>query len=212
MTHQAHCHLLGLCQNPSLIESLLLFLRGGKLDKMQDRKSWSIKDEAILDDLIALINLSDEEKESLKSLKEQAESVAPSLSKAFYGRLQDYELTAEYVEGQIELRRKILQTWFVQLFEGTYDEVYVKSRLRIGYTHVQIGLPVRYALATMDLVLEAGYQVAVQSDNPELAKRAFRKIFSIDTAIFNQAYEDAQLKHLAEMLGNERLARRILTR
>jgi hypothetical protein len=34
---------------------------------------------------------------------------------------------------------------------------------------------------------------------------------ALDIAVFNQAYEDTQLKHLAEMVGNERLARRLLT-
>jgi hypothetical protein len=34
---------------------------------------------------------------------------------------------------------------------------------------------------------------------------------SLDIAVFNQAYEDRQLEHLADLVGGERLARRLLT-
>jgi hypothetical protein len=44
-----------------------------------------------------------------------------------------------------------------------------------------------------------------------VAASAFRKLATLDIAIFNQAYENTQLAHLAEMVGNERLARRLLT-
>jgi hypothetical protein len=178
---------------------------------MSDRKSWAIKDEAILDDLAVLINLTAEEKEILANLQAQAQIIAPALSEAFYQRLLAHPETAEFVVGQIEQRKTTLETWFVQLFSGCYDEEYVWQRLKIGQTHVRIGLPVRYPLAMMDIVLECGRQVAAQSEHPERASQAIRKLLALDVAIFNQAYEDAKLKHLAEMMGNERLARRLLT-
>ena len=46
---------------------------------------------------------------------------------------------------------------------------------------------------------------------PDAAVAAFRKALARDIAIFNQAYENNQLQHLAEMVGGERLARRLLT-
>jgi hypothetical protein len=56
-----------------------------------------------------------------------------------------------------------------------------------------------------------GEQVARQSNQPEAALTAFHKVLALDVAIFNQAYEDNQLRHLAELVGGERLARRLLT-
>jgi hypothetical protein len=50
-----------------------------------------------------------------------------------------------------------------------------------------------------------------KSSDPETAKEAFRKVMSLDIAVFNQAYEDRQLEHLADLVGGERLARRLLT-
>lgn len=178
---------------------------------MEDRKSWMIKDEAILDDLLALIGLTAEEKEAMSNLQEAAQVIAPTLSEAFYHRLLAHPNTAEYVSGQIDERKKTLEQWFIQLFQGNYDQAYVKQRLKIGETHVRIGLPIRYPLAMIDVILGFGAQVIVQSQQPELAVKAFRKLLAVDIAIFNQAYEDIQLKHLIGTFGNESLARRVLT-
>jgi hypothetical protein len=179
---------------------------------MTDRKSWEVKDEAILGDLVALMGLTDAEKSLVAGVKAQAAAAAPQLVEAFYDRLLAHPPTAEYLEGDmVEHLRPRLNDWFVQLFSGNYDQAYVRSRLTIGQIHVRIGLPVRYPLAMMDVMLKFGEDVAAQSGQPDAAKTAFRKLLALDIAIFNQAYEDSQLKHLSEMVGNERLARRLLT-
>jgi hypothetical protein len=174
----------------------------------QDRKSWDIKDEAILDDLTALMGLTDEEKKAMAACQSEAEANAGSMIDAFYERLLKQDLTSEFLEGMVEHLRDTLKGWFVSLFSGNYDQAYVKSRLAIGKTHVRIGLPVRYPLAMMDILMEHGEKIA--SLQGETAVKAFRKLAALDIAIFNQAYENAHLNHLAEVVGNERLARRLL--
>jgi hypothetical protein len=178
---------------------------------MQDRKSWAVKDEALLGDLLALMEVTDEEKQLLAALQSQADTAAVELTESFYERLLKYENTAEFLDGKVEYLRGKLHSWFVNLFSGEYGQEYVQQRIRIGEVHVQIGLPVRYPLAMMDVMMFYAEKVANQSDNPEAAVEAARKILSLDIAIFNQAYENAQLRHLSEMVGNERLARRLLT-
>jgi len=174
----------------------------------EDRKSWDIKGEAILDDLISLMNLTDEEKSAVAACKGDAEAAAEPMIDAFYERLLNQDTTAEFLEGMVDHLRTTLKDWFLQLFSGEYGQTYVKSRLTIGETHVRIGLPVRYPLAMMDILMEHGEKVA--SSQGETAVDAFRKLAALDIAIFNQAYENKQLNHLAEMVGNERLARRLL--
>ena len=178
---------------------------------MDDRKSWTVKDEVILDDLTALMRLSDDERQALAAGKEIAKAKASEMVDMFYERLLSHENTAEYLEGKVDHLRTTLENWFVQLFSGQYDADYVNSRLQIGKTHVRIGLPVRYPLAMLDMLVEFGERVAAECANSELVARAFRKVAALDIAIFNQAYENTQLDHLAEMVGNERLARRLLT-
>ena len=175
---------------------------------MSDRKSWEVKDEAILTDLVALMGLTNEEKSVVASCKSAAEAQAGQMIDAFYQRLLNKDTTAEFLEGMVEHLRSTLKEWFIALFSGEYDQEYVKSRLNIGKTHVRIGLPVRYPLAMMDILIEHGENVA--SSQGETAVKAFRKLAALDIAIFNQAYEDTQLNHLSELVGNERLARRLL--
>jgi hypothetical protein len=111
------------------------------------------------------------------------------------------------VEGKVEHLKKTLQKWFIELFSGDYGETYLQERLRIGEAHVRIGLPIRYPLAMIDIMLEFGWKATANS--PE-ARSAFEKLLALDMAIFNHAYEDAQLRHLEKFVGNERLARRML--
>ena len=96
-----------------------------------------------------------------------------------------------------------------KIFGGVYDDTYALKRLNIGLIHVRIGLPVRYPLAMLDLIARYGEEVAGQAGAEALT--AFRKVLALDVATFNQAYENNQLQHLADLTGNERLARRLLS-
>ncbi len=176
-----------------------------------ERSSWQIQNEAVLGELIDLMNLHADEQRLLGELSSTATAVAPAMTEAFYARLFAHPHTAEYLQGVHQDRlHSMLQQWFIALFCGTYDEAYARSRMSIGQIHVRIGLPVRYPLAMLDVVMPFGEQVARQSSQPEAALKAFHKVLALDVAIFNQAYEDNQLRHLAELVGGERLARRLL--
>lgn len=177
-----------------------------------DRTSWQVTNEASLTELVSLIGISAEEQRLLGELAGAAAAIAPHMTEAFYKRLYAHANTAEYLEGvPTERLQNMAGNWFTDLFCGKYDEDYARSRMRIGQVHVKIGLPVRYPLAMLDVVLPFGEQVVRQSSQVEAAVVAFRKILALDVAIFNQAYEDNQLKHLSELVGGERLARRLLS-
>lgn len=176
-----------------------------------ERKSWAVKDAEVHAELSELMNLSDDEGELLSQLESAAADQMRPMTDDFYERLFAHEHTKEYFEGQdMDSLHRMIGEWFKQIFAGNYDAEYVEQRLKIGYIHVKIGLPVRYPLAMIDIVSEHGQTVAESSDDPDAAKEAFRKVLALDIAIFNQAYEDNQLKHLAELVGGERLARRLL--
>lgn len=177
-----------------------------------DRSSWKVKNEAVFEELVALMGLTEEEIASLNGLSAKAREVAPNMTKEFYDRLFSHSNTTEYFEGvSMERLHSMVADWFVDLFNGTYDANYARKRLGIGRIHVQIGLPVRYPLAMLDVVGPYGQQVAATSSNPELTMRAFGKVMALDVAIFNQAYEDNQLEHLSSFVGGERLARLLLS-
>lgn len=176
------------------------------------RKSWAIESEDIHTELAEMMDLSVEEKSLLASVQDEAEDETDALTEAFYERLLAHDETAEYFEEEdMDERHAMIAEWFVELFSGQYDQEYVAQRLKIGRVHVQIGLPVRYPLSMIDVIMQHGERVAAKSSQPQRAKQAFQKVLSLDVAVFNQAYEDRQLAHLAELVGGERLARRLLT-
>lgn len=180
---------------------------------MEERKSWQVKDEAVLEDLVVLMGLTDDEKAVLATLNDAAEAAVDTMLGDFYARLTAHAPTAEYFAEQMahDHAKKSLRAWFVDLFSGNYGSEYVQGRLQIGRTHVRIGLPVRYPLAMMDVIMNHAHRITANAADTALATTAFNKLLALDIAVFNQAYEDTQLQHLAEMVGNERLARRLLT-
>lgn len=176
-----------------------------------ERSSWSVKDEAIAEELSTLMGLSDDEAASLAALEDEASGRARDMTDDFYDRLFAHENTKEYFEGHnMDHLHAMIGDWFVELFHGDYGPDYVSNRLTIGHVHVKIGLPVRYPLAMIDVISRHGEAVTAQADDPEAAEAAFKKVLALDIAIFNQAYEDNQLKHLSDLVGGERLARRLL--
>ena len=179
---------------------------------MEERNSWQVKDIHVLGELIALMDLSAGESRLLGSLHTHALSIAPQMAEVFYERLLVHALTAEYfVDRPMQPLHQTIGQWFVDLFGGQYDEAYVSQRLLIGKVHVHVGLPVRYPLAMLDVVMVYGEQVTQQSTHPQQALQALHKVLALDTAIFNQAYEDERLGHIAELVGGERLARKLLS-
>lgn len=176
------------------------------------RKSWSVEDEDIHAELSEMMGLTAQERELLADLQGVAGDQADAMTNDFYDRLLENENTKEYFEGEdMDERHAMIAEWFVELFGGRYDQEYVAKRLKIGHVHVQIGLPVRYPLSMIDVIMQHGETVTEQSSDPEVAKQAFQKVLSLDIAVFNQAYENRQLEHLADLVGGERLARRLLT-
>jgi Protoglobin len=176
---------------------------------MQDRKSWEVTDQSVAGELITIMGIQDSEAKALAALGADAKTAAVAMVDEFYSRLNAHANTAEYLEGASSERlRAMVTAWWNDIFSGIYDANYAQKRIGIGHVHVKIGLPVRYPLAMLDIIMQHG--MAVAEKGGETAKVAFRKIVALDIAIFNQAYENHQLKHLSELVGNERLARRLL--
>ncbi len=177
----------------------------------QERKSWNVKGIEVSDELLGLLDINNNDKSLLSALKSEAEALAPEMTKVFYDRLLAHENTKEYLEN-IDLPRLqgMTQGWFVDLFSGNYDAAYTEQRIKIGEIHVRIGLPIRYPLAMLDVVNEYGLKITAKSSDPAAAQEAFHKALSLDICVFNQAYENNQINHLAELVGGERLARLLL--
>lgn len=176
---------------------------------MIKRKSWDVKEEQIVEDLVKLLQITPAECALLQSLQGEAKKVSMALVDDYYDRLLEHEETREFITDLAALKTTLAQ-WFVKLFCGNYDKAYALDRLRIGMAHVRIGLPVRYPLAMFAILTRYGDQVTA-SKGPE-ATEAFHKVLALDVATFTQAYDNTQLSHLTGLVGgSEQLARRLLS-
>lgn len=61
------------------------------------RSSWAIKDEAVLAELISLMDLNLTDTALLKELHPHARTIAPQMARAFYTRLLARSETSEYL-------------------------------------------------------------------------------------------------------------------
>ncbi|GEM_PF-402905 len=173
------------------------------------RQSWDIKGPDVVAELVDWLKLTDADCRLLAGLHEQARAASEAFAQEFCGRILSSEVTREYAAPYpAEALIGTLAGWFTDLFSGVYDLDYAQARFRIGQVHVRLGLPVRYPIAMFDLVSRHGEQVASQAGPAGV--EAFRKVLALDIAAFSQAYEESQLWHLSDIMGNERLARRLL--
>lgn len=180
--------------------------------EMQNRLSWTVKDEAVCAELVELMGVTPAECACLQALHADSLGAAAAMAGDFHGRIMAHANTRQFFDG-VDLNRvgAMVAQWFSDLFCGNYGAEYARRRIVIGRTHVRIGLPVRYPLAMLDLVSRHAESILAKSSDPQAARNAFQKVLALDVAVFNQAYEDTQLKHLSELLGGERLARLLLS-
>ncbi|MGH8039482.1 MAG: protoglobin domain-containing protein [Stenotrophomonas sp.] len=174
----------------------------------EDRQSWAVKGADITRELRGILGITDADCELLKRVQPAARDAAPKMVEEFYEALLSNPLTSEFITDRDRLAAT-LASWFAELFCGNYDDAYANKRLAIGDVHVRIGLPIRYPLAMLAVIGKHGERLAAA--HGEATVSAFRKVLALDVATFNQAYENNQLNHLAELTGSERLARRLLS-
>ncbi|WP_174581589.1 protoglobin domain-containing protein [Candidatus Methylacidithermus pantelleriae] len=178
---------------------------------MEDPKSWSVKDQELVKELVDFLGINEDDRQFLRQLHGIAATYSKPMVEEFSSRILQHPNTREYYEKiDVPSLQEKITGWFQDLFLGEYGAEYAEKAMRIGKAHVRIGLPLRYPLAMWDLLVKYGEQVVAHSPKPKEAFRAFHKVLALSIALFIQAYEDSQLAHLSQFLGSERLVRRLL--
>jgi len=70
----------------------------------------------------------------------------------FYAEILRHKETRRVITGgsaQVDRLKGTLRGWIVDLFDGTYDEQFVRNRWNVGWRHVQIGLSQIWTAASM---------------------------------------------------------------
>jgi len=142
----------------------------------------------------------DEDAELLKALLPLAEANQERFAYEFYDYILGIPETAEFIkDDMVRLRhRKTHQEWFVQLFNGVYDNQYFHTLQRVGHTHVRVGINAHYVNAAMNMVRQFSMDLIQESyPDREMRKRlrsAVEKIIDINLDIVSASYREEELK------------------
>lgn len=145
----------------------------------------------------------DEDARHVRSLAKFAQPFIQPIVEQFYDfLLKDDNAHAIFTGGedQIVRLRVALANWLEELFVGIYDKVYYENRLRIGHTHVRVGLPQHYMFVGMQLVwkeLESRLQETTSPDIQEKL-RSLHKLLMLDLTIMLDSYKDRYSEQIRE--------------
>ena len=115
----------------------------------------------------------------------------------FYAEIQRHPQANKVITGglaQVERLKGTLLGWLEELLTANCDREYVARRWKVGWRHVDIGLPQVYANAAMSR-MRTGLMQALQSSpdvDPEQlsqAARSLNKMIDLDQAIIENAYQ-----------------------
>lgn len=143
----------------------------------------------------------DEDAETLKSLRPLAETNADLLIDEFYDNLLGVPETAGFLKGDSALLQRLKQKhrfWFINLFCGVYDNQYLHNLQRVGHVHVKIGLNAHYVNSAMHLVRRFVVNMIRENfaDREERRKKTevVEKIIDINLDIMSASYMEEELK------------------
>ncbi len=170
-----------------------------------------------LAELARYVGFTEEHAHALAAIKPRLEAAFPGIVDRFYDAIMaNPHALAVFTGGrpQIERQKTFLAAWLQGLFSGRYDAEYLRTRARIGRTHVRIRLDQRYVIAAMNIVRHGLHEaVRISSEHGQrsapfpvavsLAHQAIDKICDIELAIMLQSYAEDYAQRIRD---NERLA------
>ena len=156
----------------------------------------------------------DEDAESLATLRPLAEASKERMADAFYDFLLGIPETGEYLKEDLVLQKlkKTHQEWFVSLFEGVYDNRYLFNLQKIGHAHVRVGLNAHYVNVAMNVVRQFTLTM-IQENFPEREERrrrreAVEKILDINLDIMTASYREEEMR---KFFVSHRLESKLIT-
>ncbi len=160
---------------------------------------------------LTFLGWDEEDAETLRRLRPLMEKHADRFVESFYRHLLSFEPTRALLSDP-EVKARLLglqRTYLVGLTSGEFSDVYEAERLRIGETHLRVGLEPRwylgaYALYMNLLVPVVGEHYRAEPGMAERTISALMKVLMLDAQLAMEAYigqREAQLEYLTRELA-----------
>ncbi|MBF0369886.1 MAG: GGDEF domain-containing protein [Magnetococcales bacterium] len=148
-----------------------------------------------------LFNITEEDKRNLLSAKAFVAESMDQIITTFYDRLlsfSDIQLVIGDADTLLRLQNT-LRNYIQELFSGSYDDLYVNSRLRVGKVHKRIGVPPSLYMSAVCYLLEVLQQVledqckdgACSRIEAEARKQSLSKVLMFDVHLIFETYTGA---------------------
>jgi len=176
----------------------------------QNMSVWKV-DKMFKQNLLKHYGFDSEDMLRLKALAPIIEKHKEEMSKAFCEYLLQFEDTARLLseQGSIDLRRKTIEIWFMELFEGKYEQAYLDNLKKIGYAHKRVDLDIHNVNAGMTFIRHFCHEVLDKEIEDPIKRRAarssIRKILDINLGIIISSYREAEFKNVFVSKKMERL-------
>jgi signal transduction histidine kinase len=148
----------------------------------------------ILDDIVAYIELDDDDRARLRELHDRLAPHFPAIAERFYAAIAANPVTAALLSGpeQIERLKRMLVDWMSTGLRGPHDDAFYEKRSRIGRRHVHVGLPQHYMFTAMSVIRIAYHDYVRRLYDPEQTQaiaRATDKLLDLELAVMMRYYQ-----------------------
>lgn len=142
------------------------------------------------------VGFSDADAANVASLAEYVRPFIPQIVEHFYEvLLRSPSARAVFTGGDAQLarQRQLLATWLAELFDGCFEREYYERRLRIGTTHVRVGLPQQFMCLGMEIIWQEVRRLVREARPRHTDEKldSFHKLLTLDLATMLETYKEA---------------------
>ena len=136
----------------------------------------------------------------LKDLSPLAKDALSKLKPGFYDFIFSFAHAQIFLHSSDVLNKheSAIGMWFLNLFNGTYDEAYFNKLNIISETHVRIGLPPHYVNAAFSYVREFIERLLIENGYDMESLASVNKIIDINLDILSLSYREEEQQQLIE--------------
>ena len=142
----------------------------------------------------------DQDAENLIGIKSLMEKNGDLFISKFYDFILRFKNVSNYLHDDetIEKHKAKVKQWLLRLFEGNYNEEYLRSLYRIGEIHVKIGLPGHYVNSSMSFVRRYCHKVLTDefgcSKQRDVIINSLDKIIDLNLDVMTMSYREQELR------------------